>query len=73
MVFLRAAKNMNVVVNSMMLSGRKSFKYRRSSFVPLKMCLQWGNNLLKKKKKVLKSHAWVNKSELIKESKVNLV
>ena len=39
---------------------------------PLKMYLQWGNNSLRKKK-VRKSRAWANKSELIKESKVNLV
>ena len=50
-MLLRAAKNTNLVVNSMMLSGRKFFKCWRSSFAPLKMCLQCSNNSLRKKKK----------------------
>ena len=44
-------------------------------FALLKMYLQCGNNFLRKKnkKKVQKSHAWANESELIKEYKINPV
>ena len=43
-------------------------------FAPLKVYLWWTIIFEKiKKKKVQKSHAWANETELTKESKVNLV
>ena len=74
-VFSRVAKNMNLVVNSMMLSERKFFKYWRSSFGTSEDVSSVGHQSFEKEKdkKVQESRAWAEEPELIKESKINLV